>query len=268
MRSGTITYIILFVCLFTTAAASAQRLQDHNIIGWKASFNTIYLSKHTSLWLEYQWRREDYVRNWQQSLARGGVQYHFNNGVSAMAGYGYIITFPYGDYAAGPHKIPEHRIFEQMSWNESIGRVSINHRLRLEQRLVGKVDQKATDENVKDWTYLNRVRYQLRATVPINHPKLQDKTWYIAAFDELFIGFGSNVNQNIFDQNRIGLLGGYQFNKMFRADAGFINQTVQQASLVTGKEVIQYNSGYMISLYFTKPYAGKKTTTDASAPLR
>ena len=175
-----------------------------------------------------------------------------------MVGYGYIITFPYGDFPAGPHRVPEHRIFEQILWTESIGRVSINHRLRLEQRMLAKVDQKIDDYAVKDWTYLNRVRYQLRATVPLNHAKMQDKTWYITAFDELFIGFGSNVNQNIFDQNRIGLLGGYQFSKTFRIEGGIFNQTVQQAALVTGKEVIQYNIGPMLNFYFTKPYIEHK----------
>jgi len=254
-----IKVVVITACfLVGTITAGAQRLQDHNFISWNSSFNTIYMSRHVSLWLEYQWRREDFVRNWQQSLARGGVQYHFNNGVSAMVGYGYIITFPYGDFPAGPHRIPEHRIFEQMVWSESIGRVSLNHRLRLEQRMLAKVDQKKAEFAVKDWPYLNRVRYQLRATVPLNHAKMQDKTWYITAFDELFIGFGSNVNQNIFDQNRIGLLGGYQFNKTFRIEGGIFNQTVQQASLVTGKEVIQYNSGPMLNFYFTKPYTERK----------
>src|ERR1700756_189241 len=72
----------------------AQRLRDNNNIFWASSFNTIGLSKRTSLWLEYQWRREDGLRNWQQSLSRGGIQYHFNNDITAMAGYGYIILYP------------------------------------------------------------------------------------------------------------------------------------------------------------------------------
>ena len=253
-------HILAFVfCLFIYASPvnAQQRLQDPNTVVWAASLNTVYLAKHVSVWAEYQWRREDFVRNWQQSMPRVGLQYHFNNGVSVMAGYAHILTFPYGEYPAGPHKIPEHRIFEQVIWNGNIGRVGLNHRLRLEQRFLGKVDQKSEDGDVTDWIYVNRLRYQLRMTIPLNHSQLQDKTWYILPYDEIFIGFGPNVNQNIFDQNRAGLMLGYNLNKVFKIEGGLFNQTLQQGGLVAGKEVIQYNSGFILNVYLTKPF-GKK----------
>ncbi|RYE24341.1 MAG: DUF2490 domain-containing protein [Sphingobacteriales bacterium] len=241
-----------FLCLFSFSAIAQIRLSDRNAIGWYASFNTIYLNKKTSLWVEYQWRRDDVIVSWQQSLARAGLQFHFKNDVSAMVGYGYIMSFPFGDYPAGPHYVPEHRIFEQLIWNGNVGRVWLNHRLRLQQRFVGKVDQKAVEQDVTGWNYLNRVRYQIRATVPLNHPKMQDKTWYVVPFDEILIGFGKNVNQNIFDQNRLGLLFGMQYNKAVKAEIGYFNQTVQQGALVSGNEVFQYNHGLMLNLYLTK----------------
>lgn len=244
--------ITLFILLFPIISG-AQRLSDPNTVGWFNMFGTVYLNKKTSVWLEYQWRRDDVITSWQQSLARIGIQRHFSNGVSTLLGYGYIITFPYGDYPAGRYHIPEHRIFEQLVWNNKIGVIALNNRLRLEQRYVGKVNQAAAEYTITDWVYLNRIRYQLRATVPLNKKTVEDKTIYIATFDELFVGFGKNVNQNIFDQNRIGLLAGYQFNKSFRAEAGYFNQTVQQAALVGGKEVFQYNHGMMLNLYITKP---------------
>jgi hypothetical protein len=242
----------ILIILLTTPAFAQTRISDPNTIAWFNSFNTIYLKKNISLWLEYQWRREGPVQNWQQSLARGGVQYHFKNGMSAMAGYGYIITYPYGDYPAGPYSFPEHRIFEQLVWNSEIGRVQLSHRLRLEQRFLGRIDQKAPEYTLQEWVYLNRARYQVRATVPLNHKKMQDKTWYIAAFDEIFIGFGKNVNQNVFDQNRISALVGYQYNRSVRVDAGWFNQTLQQPALVDGKQVYQYNNGFSLNLYLTK----------------
>lgn len=245
--------VLIFIALCLSHLASlGQRLADHNTLGWLGSFNTIHISKQTSVWLEYQWRRDNVITHWQQSLARAGVQYHFKNGVSVMAGYGYIISFPYGDFPAGPHHVPEHRIFEQLSWNGNVGRVLINHRTRLEQRFVGKIDQKATEREVSDWNYLNRVRYQIRPTVPLNHKTMQDKTWYAAAYDELMIGFGKNVNQNIFDQNRLGVLAGYQFNKTFRAEAGVFNQIVQQGAPVAGQQVYQYNNGLLVNFYINR----------------
>ncbi len=244
-----IVYLLLLCLVLVHNTTTAQRIKDPNAVGWYNVFGTISANKNISLWLEYQWRREEVITNWQQSLARVGLQYNFKNNVSAMLGYGYIVTFPYGDYPAGKYHIPEHRIFEQLVWNDNIGRLYLNHRLRLEQRFVGKVNHAASEFTLTDWLYMNRARYQLRAAIPLNHKKLEDNTAYIAGYDELFIGFGKNVNQNIFDQNRIGLLGGYQFNKRVRAEAGVFNQTVQQGGLISGQEVFQYNYGIMANLY-------------------
>lgn len=254
MKYNRLSYFILTCWVITTFSipSQAQRISDVNTVGWYNSFNTIHITPKTSVWLEYQWRRDNIITDWQQSLARTGIQYHFKNGLSALLGYGYIITYPYGDYPAGQYTIPEHRIFEQLVWNDAIGRVGLNHRFRLEQRFAGKVNQAAAEYDVTDWIYLNRFRYQLRATVPLNNKAMQDKTWYMAAYDELFIGFGKNVNQNVFDQNRIGLFLGYQISNAVRAEGGYFNQTVQQGGLVGGKQVYQYNHGLMINLYYTK----------------
>jgi hypothetical protein len=230
----------------------AQRLSDYNTIFWAVTNNTIGLSKHTSLWVEYTVRRADFLKNWQQQMPRVGLQWTFNNGVSVMAGYAYIITYPYGDYPAGPHTIPEQRIFEQLTWNDNRGRVTLGHRLRLEQRFNGKVDQSSPDGEVTDWLYTNRARYQLRMTIPLNKPKMEAKTWYFTAYDEIFIGFGPNVNQNVFDQNRFSPAIGYQFNKMFRVDAGCLSQIQQQGGLVGGKQVYQYNTGPIVNVHFTR----------------
>jgi hypothetical protein len=244
--------IVLALCLAAATASNAQRISDVNTIGWYNSFGTIHVNPKTSIWLEYQWRRENFITDWQQSLARVGVKRHFKNGLAALLGYGYIITYPYGDYPAGPYHIPEHRIWEQLTWNDNIGRVGLNHRMRLEQRFVGRIDQKAATRDVSDYLYMNRFRYQLRGTLPLKKKTITDKTWYLAAFDEIFIGFGKNVNQNIFDQNRIGALLGYQPNKSFRVEGGYFNQTVQQGGLVTAREVFQYNHGLIVNLYYTR----------------
>jgi len=241
---------MMFVMAFS-GRSQAQRLSDHNAIGWYGIFNTTHITKHISLLLEYQWRRDEVITEWQQSLLRTGVQYQFHNGVSVAAGYGYIITYPYGDYPAGPYTVPEHRIYEQLSWGDTKGRLSLTHRIRLEQRYMGKIDQKATEREVNGWNYLNRVRYQLKATLPLNRKKMEDKTLYVSAFDEVFVGFGKNVNQNIFDQNRISGLLGYQFSKILKLEVGYINQIVQQGGLVSGREVFQYNNGLVVNIHLT-----------------
>ncbi len=246
-------FSLSLIALFTMNVDVSQaqnRLRTDNGIVWLNQFHTININKNWAILAEYQWRRTEGLKSWQQSLLRGGLQYKFNNGISVLAGYGYIETFPYGDYPpASPHPFPEHRIYEQISWNDNIGRVTLNHRGRLEQRFLGVLNAAATDgREITRWNYLNRLRYQLRATIPLNKATLSDKTIYAAAFDEIFVGFGKNVNANIFDQNRIGLLLGYRFNKRISLEAGYLNQTVQQPQQVGGKSVFQYNNGLIVNL--------------------
>jgi hypothetical protein len=69
-------------------------------------------------------------------------------------------------------------------------------------------------------------------------------------YDEVLVGFGENVNANIFDQNRIGILLGYRFNKTLRIEGGYLNQTLQLGRLINGQNVYQYNNGFIINANF------------------
>ena len=52
---------------------------------------------------------------------------------------------------------------------------------------------------------------------------INNKTPYVAIYDEIFVGFGKNVNENVFDQNRLGIVIGYNFSPNFKIEAGFLN---------------------------------------------
>jgi hypothetical protein len=56
------------------------------------------------------------------------------------------------------------------------------------------------------------------------------------------IGFGKNVAENIFDQNRIGILFGYRFSPKVRLEAGYLNQIVQLGREINNQNVFQYNN--------------------------
>jgi hypothetical protein len=247
-----IKYTALGLLLLAGTHVSAQRINTHNDIGWGAVFGNFAISKRFSVIPEFQWRRTHVVKDWQQLLIRGGVQYNFEKGGSVALLYAFINTYPYGDYPAGPHDVPEHRITEQAVFNGSTGIFSFTHRLRLEQRYLGRIDQKGETGEVEEWIYANRFRYMLRAEVPVSRPKMADKTFYLAAYDELFIGFGRNVKQNVFDQNRLAILAGYRFNKNLRVEAGYLNQIVQQSGEINNQEVFQYNEGPLVHVFLTK----------------
>jgi len=230
-------------------SAQNDRVNDNNYINWVQTFNTISLKKKWSLHLEYQWRRTDGLKNWQQSLLRIGANYKLNENITAHLGYGWIETFPYGDYPiANNGTFPEHRIYEQISFRQPVNRFLFTHRFRIEQRWLGRVKAgSAGNRKIEDWFFLHRFRYQFR----MQHPFFTKgyKQFYAAAADEVFIGAGKNVGVNIFDQNRIFLLLGYKLNKKLSVEAGYFNQTLQQGRRVNNTTIMQRNNGMVLSSY-------------------
>jgi len=99
----------------------------------------------------------------------------------------------------------------------------------------------------------------VRMQVPLKANEIQDKTPYLAVYDEVFIGFGKNVNANVFDQNRIGVLLGYRFSKNFRLEGGYLNQTLQYGRLINGKNGFQHNNGLIINSNFNLDLTKKQS---------
>lgn len=233
---------VLFVGFL--AFAQNDRVSDYNNTNWVQLFGTINLDKKWSLHTEYQWRRTEGLKNWQQSLLRIGVNRKLNENVTAHLGYGWIETFPYGDVPiASAGTFPEHRIYEQISFKQPLKKWTFTHRFRIEQRWLGRV-KPGTDREIEAWTFLNRFRYQFKTQYNVT------SKFYLAAADEIFIGAGKNVGVNIFDQNRVFLLAGFKLNKNISLEGGYFNQTLQQGRRVNNNTIMQRNNGVVVSSFF------------------
>ena len=225
-----------------------NRLSTSNQIGWYTYFGTFKLTKKLGLHTEYQFRRNEVISFWQQSLLRIGLNYTLHPSVQVRVGYGWIETFPYGEYPLNRFgkQFTEHRIFQMAQLSQKVGKVDFSHRFMLEQRFVGKYAS-ANSTREEEFPLLHRMRYMVRMQVPLTGNEIQEKTPYLAVYDEVFVGFGKNVNANVFDQNRIGVLLGYRFNKTVRLEGGYLNQTLQYGRLVNGKNGFQHNNGLIIN---------------------
>ena len=227
--------------------AQNDRVNDYNYLNWLQTFNTISINKKWSLHLEYQWRRSEGLKYWQQSLLRIGTNYKLHDNITVHFGYAWIETFPYGDYPiANNGTFPEHRMYEQFSFRQPTNKFLFTHRFRIEQRWLGRV-KAGTDREIEDWSFLHRFRYQFRTQYPFYTKG--EKQLYGAAADEIFIGAGKDLGTNIFDQNRIFLLVGYKFNKRLSLEGGYFNQTLQQGRSVNDKTIMQRNNGWLLGSY-------------------
>ena len=245
--------LFITICILFTLNCTAQynRIKTTNEIGWYNYFGTFKLSSKFGLHTEYQWRRNNFIKDWQQSLLRIGVNYNLNPRVLFRLGYGWIETFAYGDIPLNGlgKDFSEHRIFQMVQLLHKEGIVDISHRFMLEQRFVGRYSSAALAKE-DDYLLLNRMRYMARLQIPLKGKEVKDKTPYLALYDEVFIGFGNNVRANVFDQNRIGILFGYRFNKNIRIEAGYLNQVLQYGREINEKDVFQNNNGFVINSNF------------------
>ncbi len=248
LKTAGFCFAVLLILIFPKFCFSQeQRLADNNTIGWFVYTGTFKIKPKLAIHTEYQWRRVNGLKDWQQGLLRTGINYAVHKDVSLNAGYAFAETFPYGDYP-NANAFPEHRIFEQVVLKQAINKIELSHRFTLEQRFVGRIVLVNNEKNI-DWNYLNRMRYRLRTEIPISIKKGSINKWRVILQDELFIGWGKNIGGNIFDQNRIGVLLGYRLNKNIKLEAGYINQILQQGKRVNDKAVFQYNNGFMLATH-------------------
>lgn len=250
--------VLMLILFINIAKAQNTRLNDHNQIGWINYFGTFKIADKFSLHSEYQLRRDNYVSDKQQGLLRLGLNYQTNPKLQLRLGYAWIETYPYGDYAINGlgKDFTEHRVFQMATLNDKISKFEISHRFMLEQRFIGRYTKpELTIED--DYLLLNRFRYMFRIQMPLIGTEIKNKTPYIAAYDELFIGFGKNVNENVFDQNRIGVLLGYRFDTNFRIEAGYLNQTLQLGREINQRNVFQNNNGFIVNTLLNLDFSKK-----------
>jgi hypothetical protein len=234
---------IFFTILVFSLSAQNDRVNDYNNTNWLQTFATITLNKKWSIHAEYQWRRTNGLKNWQQSLFRTGINYKMNDNIVLQAGYAEAETYVYGNFPiAGNGTFPEHRLYEQLVLKQPLNKFLITHRLRIEQRWLGRI-KAGTSREIEDWIFLNRFRYQFRTQLMLS------KKWYTAAADEILIGAGKNVGVNIFDQNRIFLMAGYKLNKSVLLEGGYFNQTLQQGRRINNNTIMQRNNGVVLSSF-------------------
>jgi long-subunit fatty acid transport protein len=183
-----------------------------------------------------------------QNLLRLGINYSINPKFSVRAGYALAETYNYGDIPLNNlgKQFTEHRSWQMVNLTDKVKAFELSHRFMLEQRFIGRYSN-AQMKKEDQFIFSNRFRYMFRVQVPLKGNTMADNTPYLAVYDELLIGFGKNVNENVFDQNRLGILLGYRFNSKTRIEGGYLNQIAQLSREVEGRNVFQNNKGILIS---------------------
>lgn len=215
------SFILFFLFLFCSLNSIAQ-FNSSELGSWTMFFNQTRFHSKWSLHTELQFRSYDVVPNTEQLLIRGGINYHLKPTVIFTGGYGYIGGYRNDGEVFKPELSEENRIWEQVSIKHTSGIIFFEHRYRYEQRWI----RRGNSTN-----YKNRIRYLVRATIPLGKKEISAKTFFLSFYDEIFL----NLNGLSLDRNRAYGAVGYQFSSTVSLQAGYLLQTVG----VSTKQYIQ-----------------------------
>lgn len=231
--------------LLCAASAQAQgpRTTVTNFNSWFSWYGENPIGTHWALWTDVLVRREHGGGTPQQLLIRPGLTYGIAPGIRVGGGYTYIVTYPYGmDPIAAA--VPEHRAWEQLAITQRVGEFAFLHRYRLEQRWIGVSDPVAPSR-IASYREESRFRYFFRTT----HELGRATGLYLTAFDEVFITAGASTRNNLLDQNRVLVGGGWRFTPTWKLEVGYLEQRIWKASGLNAER----NHTLSVSVFSTAP---------------
>lgn len=176
----------------------------------------------------FQIRNDDKLRHLIYREVNGGLTFFINKSFTTMVGFGKYNTFSMKDDHSRL-SATEYRLYEQITNNQFLERLKLEHRYMAEQRW----------SNEK---YRNRFRYRISLYVPINHTKVEEKTWYLACSDEIFL----NNRLPHLERNRVNIGFGYQFSRSIILQTGWVNQCDYTSDTATYKNSSQFLLIYRI----------------------
>ena len=182
--------------------------QDSNLGNWLIYIGNKKLNSKWNIHNEIQYRNYNAVGDLEQLLLRTGLGYNLNeNNDNILLGYGYILSENYVGETDDKVTVNEHRIFQQFTTKQSIGRIGLSHRYRFEQRFV-------------EADFKMRFRYFLGFNLPLQNKEDGDNPLYLSLYNEIFL----NTESAVFDRNRVYAGLGYRFSNNLRMELGYMNQ--------------------------------------------
>ena len=216
--------LLTAITILSVQQLPAQTKQENS--GWLFLLNSTKFSEKWGMHLDVQVRSTD---NWgavKNVLFRPGITYFIDKQQNVTAGYLLAST------DLGTTTLIEQRIWEQYILTHKISSVFTTHRFRLEQRFLDQPND----------NFAQRLRYFIRLIKPLQKAEQAfNKGVFLALQNEVFLNIQNKkrINNNVFDQNRLYLAGGYRFSKKMDLEAGYLNQAIKGTSRNTVNNIVQ-----------------------------
>ncbi len=202
--------LALFLLFLGAFMGNAQQTGEEELGAWYMYFGMNRVSERFSIHTEAQFRLYETTAGFNQLLLRTGLNYHISPKAILTGGYAYIDTDPsFESDEILVNNIKEHRIFQQFILTNKVWELLFEHRYRLEQRFITIENENSPffERNTE-----HRARYRLQVMLPLTD------IFFLNFYDEVFI----NLQNNIFDQNRLYFAGGIYLTDNSNIQIGYL----------------------------------------------
>lgn len=195
--------------LLSTAVAGPARADETDTQQWTLVTMDADLSKRWRGYFEIQPRIGGDISKLDRLILRPAIGYRITPKLSLWQGYGWMPLFE-------PEFKEEHRPYQQVLYEDRLGRTSLISRTRLEERFIEGAASAAV---------------RLRSMIRFFHPISADQRWAAVVSDELFWNLSSTSGGPVagYDQNRLFLGVSRQVNPKLRVETGYLMNHVNVA---------------------------------------
>ena len=175
-----------------------------------------------SVFGEAQIRSLRFYRNFHYHEYSGGVSFKPHTNLTLTIGAGDYDTYNEGGNFLNPKKNDEFRLWPQISFNQPIGNLIIEHRYRAEFRFSNN-------------GFRNRFRYRLGASFPFGNRKSYFLPYQINISNEIFF----TDREPYFERNRAVISTSTKISKQTIFQLGYLHQFDYKINDETGRDFLQ-----------------------------
>lgn len=198
--------LIIILLLGIIRLANAQSRDNYNM--WFQYLMSARLTDKSTLTALSQYRSFDLAYDTRLFLVSAYVDYEIANEVKPAAGFMFLVLDSYKTDNSKKERY-EKRPFQQVTLGGNIGRTSVSHRFRVEERFISNPDE-----------FIVRLRYLISLRIPFNRKGEKEKLYGILK-NELRMNV---VKEDPFDSNRLTAGLGIKVGKNSAIEVAFINQ--------------------------------------------
>lgn len=213
MRMKYVRLAAVLAAAFLAFAGPVAQCEDYiedDLQNWNTVTLTSPLSPDDKVlgYLEVQPRLGNDMHDLTALIIRPALGYQVHKNVSLWQGYAWNPT-------NFPQFRDEHRIYQQMTVDNTFKRFRLINRTRLEERFIEDTDGTSV-----------RGRHMVRVQIPFG----KNKKWAWVVSDEFFVNFNSVAHgpRQGFDQNRVFAGINRTFNKHANAEVGYLGNHVNR----------------------------------------